>query len=463
MPELKVSEIAAAVSATVDRSFRERSFKGFQFDTRVMRPGSLFFALRSPKGDGHDHVRGLASMPGAGAVVRKDFVAGGLTLPLLRVADPLRAAQDLATHVREKYRAIKYVGITGSAGKTTTKEFLRQILSRKFRCYRSPQNWNNWIGLPFSLLQLSGREEVAVFELAMSDPGIGEIDRLAAILRPDLAVLLNVYPVHLEFLGTLAQAARAKGEILGHLEADGCAFVNGDLPLLRREVSRRRGQIILFGSRPAPNQIVLREVSREGEGSRLRIGFFGIEAEFTAPLISRTHVENLFAAILVAQRLGMKNHEIQEAVSALRPLTGRGQVRRRGRFILIDETYNSNPEALKKTLQWVDGEYRLKKAAVLGDMLELGRDELLFHREVGRFFAGLHFDLLLTVGRRAESIAAAARQAGYPARRIHCFAEAAEAGSFLRRELDPGKGGALLFKGSRGMALEKAIAEFAHG
>jgi UDP-N-acetylmuramoyl-tripeptide--D-alanyl-D-alanine ligase len=463
MPELKMSEIAIAVSGTVNPGFSGMTFTDFQFDTRRMKPGSLFFALRSPTGDGHDHVRELASMPGAGAVVRKDFAAGGLTLPLLRVRDPLRAAQDLAAHVREKLRALKYVGITGSAGKTTTKEFVHQILSRKFRCYRSPQNWNNWIGLPFSLLQLSGDEEVAVFELAMSDPGIGEIDRLAAILRPDIAVLLNVYPVHLEFLGTLARAARAKGEILGHLAADGCAFVNGDLPLLRREVSLRKGQIILFGSRPAPNQIVLKKIIREREGSRLRIGFFGIDAEFTAPLISRTHVENLFAAILVVQRLGMKNHEIQEALSALRLLSGRGQIRRQGKFTIIDETYNSNPEALKKTLQWVDGEYRLKKTAVLGDMLELGKDELRFHREVGRFFAGLHFDLLLTVGRRAESIAVAARRAGYPARRIHCFVDAAEAGNFLRRELDPGKGGALLFKGSRGMALEKAIAEFAHG
>ena len=455
-------EIAGAVSGTVDLAFGGRAFKDFQFDTRAMKAGGLFFALSSPKGDGHDHVRSLASVPGAGAVVRRNFEAGKLRIPLVRVDDPLRAAQDLAAHVRQKFRALKYVGITGSAGKTTTKEFLHQILSCKYRCFRSPQNWNNWIGLPFSLLRLSGREEAAVFELAMSDPGIGEIDRLAGILKPDVAVLLNVLPVHLEFLKTVANAARAKGEILRHLAADGCAFVNGDQPLLRRVASRGKGQLVFFGCRPAGNQVVLKRVTRENGLSRLRIAFFGIEEEFVAPLVSRTLVENLFAAILVAQRLGMKNFEIQEAVARLNPLAGRGQIRRQGRFTIIDETYNSNPEALKKTLLWVDREYRVKKTAVLGDMLELGRNELGFHREVGRFFARLRFDLLVTVGRRAESIAAAARQAGYPTRRIHSFADAVEAGSFLRRKLDPGRGGALLFKGSRGMALEMAIAEFAH-
>jgi UDP-N-acetylmuramoyl-tripeptide--D-alanyl-D-alanine ligase len=462
MPELALPEIVAAVSGIVNPAFGGRSFKNFQFDTRAMKAGGLFFALSSPTGDGHDHVRSLASIPGAGAVVRKDFTAGKLKLPLVRVDDPLRAAQDLAAYVRQKFRALKYVGITGSAGKTTTKEFIHQILSRKYRCFRSPQNWNNWIGLPFSLLRMNGREEAAVFELAMSDPGIGEIDRLAAVLKPDVAVLLNVFPVHLEFLKTVANASRAKGEILGHLGADGCAFVNGDLALLRRVASGRKGQLIFFGCRPAYNQVVLRQVTREDGLSRLRIAFFGIEEEFVAPLVSRTHVENLFAAILVAQRLGMKNFEIQEAVAKLNPPAGRGQIRRQGRFTIIDETYNSNPEALKKTLRWVNREYRVKKAAVLGDMLELGQNELGFHREVGRFFAGLNFDLLLTVGRRAEAIAAAAREAGFPAGRIHCFASAQEAGGFLRRGLGPKGEAAVLFKGSRGMALEKAIAEFTH-
>jgi UDP-N-acetylmuramoyl-tripeptide--D-alanyl-D-alanine ligase len=462
MPELEIAEIAAAVSGTVSQASRVRSFRAFQFDTRAMKANALFFAMRTQKSDGHDHVKDLAAIPGAGAVVRKDFAAGKLRLPLIRVDDPLQAAQKLAAHVRQKYRSLKYIGITGSAGKTTTKEFIFQILSHKYRCFRSPQNWNNWIGLPFSLLQMSGREEAAVFELAMSDPGIGEIDRLAGILKPDVAVLLNVFPVHLEFLKSLANAARAKCEILNHLAADGCAFVNGDAPLLRRAASGGKGLRIFFGGRAGSNQIVLEKVSRENGCSRLRIDFFGIAEEFVAPLVNRLHAENLFAAILVAQRLGMKNFEIQEAVSRLQPLSGRGQIRRLGRFTVIDETYNSNPEALKRTLHWVDREYQQKKAAVLGDMLELGEKELDFHREIGRYFSGLHFDLLLTVGRRAEKIAAAAKKAGYPAARIKCFAQAEDAGKYLRVALPRKTETVVLFKGSRGLVLEKAIAEFIH-
>ena len=460
MPELQIAEIAAVVSGRVSQAGGIHSFSDFQFDTRAMGAHSLFFALQSAKADGHRFVRDLAAVPGAGAVVKDGFADDKARIPMIHVSDPLQAAQKLAVHVREKYRAIKYIGITGSAGKTTTKEFAHQLLSHKFRSFRSLQNWNNGIGLPFSLLKMTGREETAVFELAMSDPGIGEIDLLAGIVRPDIAVLLNVFPVHLEFLGTLKNAARAKAEIMNHLRGDGCAFVNGDSALVRRAVAAKKGRKIFFGVSAAGNQIVLKKVIRENDGSRMVIDFFGVMEEFVAPLVSRLHVENLFAAILVAQAAGMKNHEIQDAVSGLQPLAGRGQILRQGGFIIIDETYNSNPQALQRTLQWVDREFQQKKAAVLGDMLELGTGESAFHLQVGRFFADLHYDLLLTVGRRAAKIAAGARKAGYPAGRIRCFNLAVDAGKYLRAELQPEA--VVLFKGSRGISLEKAIAEFSH-
>ncbi len=457
-----MAEIARAVGGRAERA-AGLSFSGFQFDSRAMKPGMLFFALRSETGDGHEHVGGLRGLPGAAAVVRRDFAAAGLGLPLLRVADPLRAAQDLAAHVRAKFAAVRYVGITGSAGKTTTKEFLHQILSARLACFRSPRNWNNWIGLPFSLLQLQGSEQAAVFELAMSDPGIGEIDRLAAILRPDVALLLNAFPAHLEFLGTLANVARAKSEILNHLAADSCAFVNGDLPLLRQAVAGRRGRIVFFGRRPRGNDVVLQRVERAGRGTRLRIHFHGIADEFWAPVISRAHVENLFAAILAAQHLGMKNDEIRRAAARLRPLAGRGEFGRLGRVTLVDETYNSNPEALRQALAWVDREYAGEKIAVLGDMLELGPRARAFHRQAGRFFARLGFRRLLAVGPLAAELAAAARGAGFPARGIACLADAAAAGRRLRRDLDRRRPATVLFKGSRGVALEKALEELRHG
>jgi UDP-N-acetylmuramoyl-tripeptide--D-alanyl-D-alanine ligase len=436
----------------------------------------LFFALTSQGNDGHRYIGQLEGRAGVGAVVNFDFNAAGLTFPLLRVKDPLKAAQQLAVYVRNKYRSIKYIGVTGSAGKTTTKEFIYQILSHKYRVFRSFRNWNNWIGMPFSLLNLTGEEEVAVFELAMSEPGIGEIDLLAGILRPDAAVILNVFPVHLEYLKTLDNTAQAKSEILNHLDSDDVAFINGDSEPLRKRLHHpryrsryRRGRKVFFGATDG-NDIRLKKITREKEQTRLLIDFYGLETEFSTALINRVQVENLFVAIIVAQHLGMKNFEIQEAVKTLVPLANRGVIVSHGPFTIIDETYNSNPEALKKTLDWVDREYKKQKnrvkVAVLGDMLELGEGEDRFHWEVGQFFAGLGFDRLVTVGKRAEKIAEGAVEAGFSRQCIQRCREAVEAGSWLKAMVSPGEGAQLphqailLFKGSRGIQLEKALQEF---
>jgi UDP-N-acetylmuramoyl-tripeptide--D-alanyl-D-alanine ligase len=390
-------------------------------------------------------------------VVGPRFDAGKIRLPLIRVDDPLTAAQQLSGHVREKYPRIKYVGITGSAGKTTTKEFCYQILSRRFPAFRSLKNWNNALGMPFSLLNMSGREEVAIFELAMSDPGIGEIDALANILLPDVAVVLNVYPVHLEFLKNLRNVARGKSEIMNYLSADGCAFISGDSLPLTRAVAAKKGRTVRFGWNPTRNQVVLREITRVRNESRMRISFFGIEETFTTPIVNRVQVENLMPAVLVAQYLGMKNFEIQEALKTLIPVEGRGVIRCVRGITVIDETYNSNPEALKKTLAWVNRDFGGRKIAVLGDMLELGEDETLFHRRAGHFLAGLNFACLIAVGPRARHIAEGARNSGFPQKAIECFDRSDEAGRYLKRKAR--KGDVFLFKGSRGIALEESVKE----
>ncbi len=457
MPELDLHEIAAAVAGRVRRGRRRMAFSDYFFDSRDMKPHALFFALKSARDDGHRYLPQLAGLAGAAAVVRAGACPPGTELPLVEVDDPLQAAQRLAAHVRASQPGVRYVGVTGSAGKTTTKEFIFQLLATRGRAFRSPLNWNNWIGLPFSLLRMRGDEQSAVFELAMSDPGLGEIDRLAGILRPDVVLLLNALPVHLEYLKTVANVAAAKAEILNHLAADGCAFVNGDDPLLRQAVAVRPGRMVFFGRHADGNDVVLEEIRRVADGCRMRIGFWGVTREFLTPLVNRTQVENLFAAILVAQHLGMKHDEIQQALPLVKPLGNRGAIRREKGFVVIDETYNSNPRALEKTLQWVDEEFAAPKVAVLGDMLELGDDETAYHEAAGRFLAGLRFNLLVTVGGRAAAIAAGARAAGFDPAAVHEFATAPEAGAFLRGRLAPGT--AVVFKASRGVALETALQE----
>ncbi|MDQ1354913.1 MAG: UDP-N-acetylmuramoyl-tripeptide--D-alanyl-D-alanine ligase [Acidobacteriota bacterium] len=468
MPELTIEEIAGVVKGEIlnweakpgAEAEKSGRFLHYYFDTRDITSGqSLFFAMSGAR-DGHDFLPQLADKEGVAAVISQDFdyKARGIELPLIRVPDPLKAAQELAVYVRNKYRRIKYVGITGSAGKTTTKEFVYQLTSHKYRAYRSFLNWNNWIGMPFSLLNMKGNEDVAVFELAMSDPGIGEIDFLAGILRPDVAVLLNAFPVHLEFLESVDNVARGKAEILNHLAADDIAFINGDLDHVRRETRAKKGRKIYFGKNQKYNQVILEDILRNEHATAIVADFYGVEAQFDTPVINRVHVENLFAAIIVAQHLGMKHVEIQAALKEIKTLPGRGEIRHHGSFTIIDETYNSNPEALKKSLDWVDTEFKCAKIAVLGDMLELGKKEALFHREVGGYFAALGFERLITVGRRALDFVVGAAAKGFDKAKINSFDNASAAAEFLQEVAAPGS--VILFKASRGIRLEKAVEEF---
>lgn len=458
MPELTVGDILAVTGGRVSQEFPNLRFSHFHFDTRLMHSDhSLFFALKTDQNNGHNYLKTIKNTRDSAAVVSRSFKESVGPLPLIRVNDPLKAVHQLAAHVRKKWKGVTYVGITGSAGKTTTKEFLYQILAQKYSVFRSIENWNNWIGLPFSMLEMAGTEQIAVFELAMSYPGIGEIDFLAEILKPDVAVILNVFPVHLEFLKSMNNIARGKSEILNYLESDGTAFITGDSDLIRMQTREKKGRKIYFGRSSEGNHIRLSGVRRVGDGSRITVDFYGIKTDFTTNIINRTHIENLFSAIIVAQHLGMKNFEIQGALSQIQPLSGRGKINRYKHFTVIDETYNSNPEALAKTLKWVNEEFKNKKIAVVGDMLELGEREADFHLEAGKFFATLGFDMLITVGERSEKIAEGARAGGFDPDRIKICDNAEQAGRFLKGCVPPEA--VIVLKASRGMKLEGAIEE----
>jgi UDP-N-acetylmuramoyl-tripeptide--D-alanyl-D-alanine ligase len=462
MAKLTIKEIARVVDGEILNCDQDMTFAYYHFDSRLIEEdNTLFFALKSDQNDGHRFVQRLRNKKtkGIGAVVSRDFDTAGVKLPLIRVEDTLKAAHNLAVYVRNKFAAIKYVGITGSAGKTTTKEFIYQLLSSKYKVCRSYMNWNNWIGMPFSILRMAGDEQAAVFELAMSYPGIGEIDLLAQILKPDAAVLLNVFPTHLEFLESLENVAIGKSEILNYLSSDSAAFITGDSELILEQTAEKKGRKIYFGKNKKTNDIILKDIVRDGDQTRIIIDFFGIEAEFATNIVNRVHIENLFAAIVVAQYLGLKNFEIQEALQEIKTMSGRGEINKYKDFTIIDESYNSNPEAVKKTLDWIDKEYEGKKIAVLGDMLELGKNEESFHVEVGRFFSTLNFDILVTVGIRALKIAEGAENDGFSAGNIKSFDNSKDAGVYLKEAA--AQGSIILFKASRGIRLEEAIKEFA--
>jgi UDP-N-acetylmuramoyl-tripeptide--D-alanyl-D-alanine ligase len=461
MPELTVNEILEVTNGNLDTPRGNMIFSNFHFDTRRIRDErTLFFALKSDHNDGHNYIDRIMDRKGCGAVVSKEFRGGRPGFPLIRVDDPLKSAHMLASHIRKKHNSIKYIGITGSAGKTTTKEFLYQILSTKYHAFRSIENWNNWIGMPFSMLAMKGDEQAAVFELAMSYPGIGEIDCLAEMLKPDLALILNVFPVHLEFLKNLENVARGKAEILNYMSSDSTAFITGDSDAILSQSKSRPGRKIYFGRRHQSNEILLKGTERTKRGFRLIIDFYGIEADFFAPVVNKTQIENVFAAIVVSQSMGLKNEEIQSALEKIKPLPGRGDIKQYSGFTVIDETYNSNPEALKKTLKWIDEEYRETKIAVVGDMLELGENEDQYHFQAGQFFATLNFNHLVVVGERSKQIARGAKEAGFNPDRIKWCEAPGEAGVYLKEIVNSPS--IILLKASRGIALEKALEELRH-
>jgi len=462
MPEFKITEIIEIISGEAFNLNGDEAYSEFEFDTRnIKKDKTLFFALNSENGDGHRFIADLREFKGACAVVNSDFDYSEIDIPIVVVKDTLKAAHKLASEVRKRFNHIKYIGITGSAGKTTSKEFIAQILSSKYKVFRSFKNWNNWIGLPFSMLKLEGDEDFAVFELAMSYPGIGEIDLLADILKPDIAVILNVFPVHMEFLKTLKNVARGKAEILNYMSADSVAFISGDSEYIKDEIKTKKGRKVFFGRKGGGNNIILRGVERSATGSSFFIDFYGIEVGFHTNLINMVQIENLFAAIIVSQHSGMKNFEILSAIKSVKGVSGRGGIEKFGKFTLIDETYNSNPVALEKTLGWVNDEFEEPKIAILGDMLELGEEEEKYHREAGRELSRLDYTMLITVGTRSRIIAKGAEEGGFSTKRIRSFKTSEEAGEYISNNIE--ENSILLFKASRGVRLEKAINKIKNG
>lgn len=454
MAELRFAEVVRVLGADSVRD-ADICFKHYHFDTRLMeKENCLFFAVDGEAVDGHKFVKTLRGLKNCAAVVRRGQCSDETEVPLIFVDDPLKAAQKLASYVRDQFRHTKYIGVTGSAGKTTTKEFIASLLSWKYKTGRSWKNWNNWLGLPFSILKLDGDEDYAVFELGMSYPGIGEIDLTAGILRPDCAVLLNAYPVHLEFLKTVENVAKAKSEIINHLRGDDFAVINGEQDVIARAVEEKPGRKIRVGC-GRENQICLKKIEKSEGRSVLTISFYGINEEFETSVINDLQILNLVYAITVVMELGMKAFEIRAALKNIKPVSGRGEVTELGDRLIIDETYNSNPVALLETLKWVDSEYRHKqKTAVVGDMYELGDDEVVFHENLGKDFNSLNFQRLITVGKLAEKLGAAAVADGFDSDSWFHAENAHEAGDYIKRE---NIGGVLIFKGSRGVGLEKAV------
>ncbi|MEA2603888.1 MAG: UDP-N-acetylmuramoyl-tripeptide--D-alanyl-D-alanine ligase [Acidobacteriota bacterium] len=422
---------------------------GAAIDSRAVRGGEIFFAFPGSQVDGHRFVPDALARGAAAAVIQEDVTAPSGAL--IRVNDTFKALHDLARFIRTRVPE-KLVGITGSAGKTTTKELLGAILASRFEVYWTPGNLNNLYGFPLSLLNVPDGTQWMVAEMGMSTPG--ELRQLSLLGRPDAAVFTVVRPVHLEFFGTVQAIAEAKSEILAGLAPDGFVVANADDPEVTRIAKRHGARVVWYGIQ-SDADVRARDLAPEpgAIGSRFVLEAGGQSQEVRLPLHGLYNVENCLAAAACAWALGLSLEEIAAAVASVRPASMRGVVHRAaGGYTLVDDSYNSNPDAVGKALESAGTLTGNRRVAVLGDMRELGPEAPRFHREAGERAARLGFSPVVAVGELSRELAAGARAGGAEA---VWLPDAAAAADWAAGELR--QGDVVLVKASRGVGLDKVV------
>jgi UDP-N-acetylmuramoyl-tripeptide--D-alanyl-D-alanine ligase len=419
-------------------------------DSRTLGKGALFVAIKGPRFDGHDFLVEAAARGARAALVHRDVVAPP-GLALLRVPDTTMGLSDLARHVRRE-ATLPIVGVTGSVGKTTTKDMTAHLLATRGPVLKTEGNLNNRYGLPLTLLRLRPEHTAVILEMGMSAPG--EIRALSTLAAPDVATITRVAPVHLEFFPSVDAIAEAKAEILHGLRRGGTAVLNGDDPRVRSIGERFHGRVVWFGG---DRRFDVSAESWRGTaaGMRFDMQLAGQTVDVALPLTGPHFVSNFLAAAAAALVLGISPGTMVEAATSLRPAPHRGEVRRLGGEVrVLDDCYNSSPEALEAAVVALSLVPGRRRVAVLGDMLELGPAGAALHRAAGRFLAG-RVDAVVGVGPLAKEILEGAREAGFPPGSLHHFATAGEATEALPDLVRPGD--AVLVKASRGVKLEAAV------
>jgi UDP-N-acetylmuramoyl-tripeptide--D-alanyl-D-alanine ligase len=474
--QLTLAEIAAILE-TAPPAAGQLQVSAYSIDSRTIQPGELFFAVKGQKLDGHDYVQAALEKGAAAAVVatsRRAAFPAALQSKLLGVRDPLAALQSLAAYVRQ-YWGGPVVAVTGSAGKTTTKQMIAALLGTRLRVLENQGNLNNQFGLPLSLLRLETEHEIGVFELGMSAPG--EIRLLAQLARPDVGVVTNVSAAHLEFFPDVDAIALAKRELVETLGMDSWAVLNADDPRVAAFGASSAASVVEFGiARPAHFRAEeLRPDENGGTSFRLpAYPYWNVpagaawkgkrevklpregsgETAFYLPLLGRHNVLNVLPALAICYLFGIRPSSLATAVASLRPGSMRGElVRLSNGVLVVNDCYNSNPEALETMLGAVATFPARRRLAVLGGMMELGPQSDALHFRCGRRLAELRFAGLITVGEQARSLGTGASAAGMPKTALAHFATPEEAGDRLRDVLR--EGDVVLLKASRAVHLEK--------
>lgn len=455
MLSLKLKEIVEAVDGKILQGNPEHVVNNLTIDSRRVKPGDLFFAIIGENNDGHNFIP-EAIDNGAKVVITSRSIKPYSGIAIVLVRDTTTSLQDLAAVVREKITDLKVVGITGSAGKTTTKDIMASIISQERKVLKSKGNFNNEYGLPLSILDLEGNEDVAILEMAMRHKG--DISRLAEIAKPGIGVITNIGPAHLENLKTIENIANAKSELLTGIGRNGIAVLNYDDEYIREMVNDFKNLNKITISLKDENvdyyadQI---EFIQNGEGSRFRVHEEDNVYTLEMDRAGEHNIYNALAAIAVARLLNLSWDSIKNGLKDIEVTELRQEIRKIDGIKIINDSYNANPLSMKAGIDSLINIESNRKIAVLGAMLELGRIENAAHREIGKYLYKNSIDVLVGVGSMGEIIAEGALEAGMAEQNIYVYKNNEDAASFLNKIMKSGD--AILVKGSRALEMEEIV------
>lgn len=452
MGSLTLKQAAALCSGQVAPQFEAVEFSGACMDTREIEPGQMFVALPGESRDGHNYADRAIAKGAAAVLAQKPLDAA---IPAIYVQDTLRALGDIARGVRRS-RNLRVIGITGSVGKTTTKEMTAALLESTYITGKTARNYNNQIGLPMTVLGLDDSCQVAVLEMGMNHKG--EISYLTSIAQPNVAVITNIGTMHIENLGSREGILQAKLEILEGLQPDGCAVFNGDEKLLWDLKDKLPVEPVYFGIENKQCQVIADQIQNQDNGIQFRVRGFEQQLQVHLPVEGMHLVYDALAAIAVGLKIGISPERMERVLSVFENTGMRQKIYEENGFTIIADCYNAGPESMDAALSVLANRKCVgRRIAVLGDMLELGARTQAEHYRIGRL-AAARADLIYTYGKQSTRILSGAITGGMNKKRMGNYQTHEELAEELRRVARPGD--VLLFKGSRGMKMERVLELF---
>lgn len=460
MVEIKYKELLKVVKGKPlpEGPIEDFLIKGVSIDSREIEPNNLFIAIKGEKFNGHDFIKQAVDKGASCAVISEDilknkeipYISSTSGKRAVLVKDTRTALQNIAKWYRDKFK-VKVVAITGTNGKTTTKEMAAEILARKYKVIRSEKSFNNQIGVPLTLLKITPETEVLVLELGMNQPG--EIEILSRMTNPDVGLITNIGPAHLEFMESLEKIAQAKFELLDNMDKGGNVILNTDDLWLSKRAKAEKRKVYTFGLEMKAD-FMAKNISQNGNG------FFSFSVNNLIPinlkLLGKHNVYNALAAFTTGSILQVGNEEIKKALESYTPVQLRMELSEVDGIKILNDSYNANPISMNMALETL-GEMKTSgnKIAVLGDMLELGEKSFEYHKKIGEKVAECRIDYLFTLGELSSGITQGAKEKGFKSENIFSFKVKKSLLEGLLEILKPED--VVLFKGSRKMGLEEIV------